>query len=112
MNISKIDFIYTGMFGLLLILVVYASLDNQTKANQIANLTANLSKYMATRDFVYDYKEYSEICNQFQLSKQTELAKQCTSQGLDFQNYYISYPANDYMIVCMKDGKSQIMRFR
>jgi len=119
-TISKIEI---AMFVGLMLLVGFAILiqtDNTSKDMQIMNLTANLTamnkslaEYVKTRNFVYDYNEYSEICSAIQLKMKDSLARQCTAQGLEFRDFYVSYPANDYLVLCAdKDGKVNIMRFR
>ena len=119
-TISKIEI---ALFIGLMLLVGFAILiqtDNTSKDMQIMNLTANLTamnkslaEYVKTRNFVYDYNEYSEICSAIQLKMKDSLARQCTAHGLEFRDFYVSYPANDYLVLCAdKDGKVTIMRFR
>ena len=100
----------------LVILIGYALLiqtDSTAKDLLIKNLTENLTKLTTVQSFVYDYNEYSSICNRFQIEKAELLKKQCTSIGLTFLNYYVSYPSNDFLITCISnDGKTQVLRFR
>jgi hypothetical protein len=123
MNVPQITRIDIALFVGLMLLIGFAILiqtDNTAKDIKIASLTANITKlntslaeYNKIRAFVYDYNEYSEICSGFQLKMKDSLARQCTAQGLEFRDFYVSYPANDYLVLCAdKDGKVNIMRFR
>jgi hypothetical protein len=111
----------TYIAGLLLMIgfVIWQQEINLENMAKIGNLTANntamnatIKKMTTVQSFVDDYNEYSSICNRMQNDKADILKKQCTQQGLEFSSYYVSYPANDFLIVCMKDGKAQVMRFR
>jgi len=103
-----------------IIAVMWIANDNLEKGYLISNLTANLTAmnksladYNKLRDFVYDYDEYSEICSGFQLKMKDSLAYQCTSLGFEFMDFYVSYPANDYLIICKKpNGEAHLLRFR
>ena len=122
-DFPKLTRIEIALFVGLMILIGYGLLiqtDNTakdltiTKMNaSILKLNSSLAEYNKLRDFVYDYNQYSDICSAFQLRMKDSLAKQCTAQGLEFRDFYVSYPANDYLILCAdKDGKVNIMRFR
>ena len=111
-QINKRDMIFTVC---LIIMIVYVGIlqnDNFQKMNEINNLTTNITKLTKVYSFVDDYKEYSSICNTLQQGKVDVIKAQCTQQGWDFANYYVSYPSKDFLVVCMHDGKAEVMRFR
>jgi len=112
-QISRVEITLVVGFMVMVGYILSIHADNMIKDNLIANLTANLSKLTTVQSFVDDYNEYSSICNRFQNDKADMFKKQCTNQGFEFSNYYVSYPSNDFLIVCRTpDGKAQVMRFR
>ena len=79
---------------------------------QVGNLTKNLSDYNTMRTFINDFREYSEVCNVLYQSKVPPLQDRCREMGADFVNYYVGFPNNDYILICNKAGKAEILRFR
>jgi len=116
--------LYTFSAGVILAVImvgafVWLMMDNQAKDGQILNLTAqvgnltkNLSDYNTMRTFINDFREYSEVCNVLYQSKVPPLQDRCREMGADFVNYYVGFPNNDYILICNKAGKAEILRFR
>ena len=116
MQLPKIGLLEVTYIAGLLIMISYIAIvqnDNMQKANQINNMTAELKQYNITRNFISDYKQYTEICNTILRNKVPPLESRCTELGYTFVNYYVGFPSPDYIILCNKpEGGSQILRFR
>lgn len=106
------NFWYLFLIALIVLEGYIIIIQNQDYSYAMTKMNKTVQSTITVRDFVKDYRQYSAICNQYQLTMMDKLSKQCTLNGWEFTNFYVGYPNDDYIITCAHDGKAHVLRFR
>ena len=106
------NFAYLFLICLIVLEGYTIIIQNQDYEYAMMKMNQTVESTITVRDFVKDYKQYSEICNQYQITMMDKLSKQCTLNGWDFVNFYVGYPSDDYLITCAYNGQAHLLRFR
>lgn len=109
---EAVNFIYLFLIALIVLEGYTIIIQWQDYDYYMMKMNRTVESTITVRDFVKDYKQYSEICNQYQITMMDKLSKQCTMNGWDFTNFYVGYPSDDYIITCAYEGQAHVMRFR
>lgn len=103
------------VFAIVILLMGYYIFNQQQDLSDAkAKLNKTLEKYAPIVEFANDYQEYTSICLALQHTNAVMVESGCTKEGYVFEQYYVGYPNNEYVMICHDPNtlEKKMFRFR